>query len=69
MMSKEKRKSARKEDLARATLVTLTNNIGSIARMCAKTEVSHEVVMHSVIYTKLICLLKRFFSENIDFFL
>ncbi|KAK3731655.1 hypothetical protein RRG08_035326 [Elysia crispata] len=44
MMSKEKRKSARKEDLARATLVTLTNNIGSIARMCAKTEKIERVV-------------------------
>ncbi|RUS70788.1 hypothetical protein EGW08_021447 [Elysia chlorotica] len=44
MMSKEKRKSAKKEDLARATLVTLTNNIGSIARMCAKTEKIERVV-------------------------
>ncbi|GFO05283.1 pantothenate kinase 3 [Plakobranchus ocellatus] len=44
MMSKEKRKCAKKEDLARATLVTLTNNIGSIARMCAKTEKIERVV-------------------------
>uniref|UniRef100_A0A8D0X173 Pantothenate kinase 3 n=1 Tax=Sus scrofa TaxID=9823 RepID=A0A8D0X173_PIG len=39
MMSKEKRESISKEDLARATLVTITNNIGSIARMCALNEV------------------------------
>lgn len=39
MMSKEKRESVSKEDLARATLVTITNNIGSITRMCALNEV------------------------------
>ncbi|XP_073452488.1 pantothenate kinase 1 isoform X3 [Aquarana catesbeiana] len=38
MMSKEKRDTISKEDLARATLVTITNNIGSIARMCALNE-------------------------------
>lgn len=38
-MSKEKRESVSKEDLARATLVTITNNIGSITRMCALNEV------------------------------
>ena len=35
----EKRAQASKNDLARSTLVTITNNIGSIARMCATTEV------------------------------
>lgn len=40
MMSKEKRESVSKEDLARATLITITNNIGSITRMCALNEVS-----------------------------
>nr|XP_029511468.1 pantothenate kinase 1-like [Oncorhynchus nerka] len=39
MMSKQKRDSISKEDLARAMLVTITNNIGSIARMCAVNEV------------------------------
>ena len=39
MMSKEKREAVSKEDLARATLITITNNIGSIARMCALNEV------------------------------
>ena len=39
MISKEKRKEVSKEDLAKATLVTITNNIGSIARMCAVNEV------------------------------
>lgn len=40
MMGKEKRDTISKEDLARATLVTITNNIGSIARMCAVNEVN-----------------------------
>lgn len=40
MICKEKRESVSKEDLARATLVTITNNIGSIARMCAVNEVN-----------------------------
>lgn len=39
MIYKEKRESVSKEDLARATLVTITNNIGSVARMCAVNEV------------------------------
>ncbi|GIY18090.1 pantothenate kinase 1, partial [Caerostris extrusa] len=38
MNSKKKREEASKEDLARATLVTITNNIGSIARMAALNE-------------------------------
>lgn len=38
MNSKEKRGNVTREDLARATLVTITNNIGSIARMCALNE-------------------------------
>lgn len=41
-MSKEKRESVSKEDLAKATLITITNNIGSIARMCALNEVFWE---------------------------
>uniref|UniRef100_A0A3Q2DBV5 pantothenate kinase n=1 Tax=Cyprinodon variegatus TaxID=28743 RepID=A0A3Q2DBV5_CYPVA len=44
MMSKEKRESVSKEDLARATLVTITNNIGSITRMCALNENIERVV-------------------------
>uniref|UniRef100_UPI00398F0EA5 pantothenate kinase 3-like n=1 Tax=Pristiophorus japonicus TaxID=55135 RepID=UPI00398F0EA5 len=44
MMSKEKREAVNKEDLARATLVTITNNIGSIARMCALNECISRVV-------------------------
>lgn len=39
MIYKEKRETVSKEDLARATLVTITNNIGSVARMCAVNEV------------------------------
>ncbi|XP_078587675.1 pantothenate kinase 3-like [Branchiostoma floridae x Branchiostoma japonicum] len=44
MHIKERREAASKEDLARATLVTITNNIGSIARMCALTEKIERVV-------------------------
>lgn len=40
MNCKGKRDQASREDLARATLATITNNIGSIARMCAINEVS-----------------------------
>jgi type II pantothenate kinase len=35
----EKREQASQADLARATLVTVLNNIGSISMMCARTEV------------------------------
>ncbi|KAK6639708.1 Pantothenate kinase 1 [Polyplax serrata] len=44
MNSKEKRINVSREDLARATLVTITNNIGSIARMCAVNEKIERVV-------------------------
>ena len=43
-MSKDKRTKTTPEDLARATLVTVTNNIGSIARMCAVNEKIDRVV-------------------------
>lgn len=36
----EKREQATKADLARSTLVTVLNNIGSISMMCAQTEVN-----------------------------
>ena len=38
MCSAERRAKVSREDLARATLVTITNNIGSIARLCASNE-------------------------------
>lgn len=44
MCSKEKRAEATPADLARATLVTVTNNIGSIARMCAVNEKIERIV-------------------------
>jgi type II pantothenate kinase len=44
MISNERRDSVSREDLARATLVTITNNIGSIARMCAMNEGIEKVV-------------------------
>jgi pantothenate kinase len=50
----EKREQATKEDLARATLVTVLNNIGSISMMCARTEVRNSflgnIVLNFVIY-------------------
>uniref|UniRef100_A0A2R8ZHF9 pantothenate kinase n=1 Tax=Pan paniscus TaxID=9597 RepID=A0A2R8ZHF9_PANPA len=44
MIYKEKRESVSKEDLARATLVTITNNFGSVARKCAVNEKINRVV-------------------------
>lgn len=44
MCSQEKRAEATAADFARATLVTVTNNIGSIARMCAVNEKIERVV-------------------------
>lgn len=44
MNDKGKREEASKADLARAVLVTVTNNIGSIARMCAVNEKIDRVV-------------------------
>ncbi|XP_018418038.1 PREDICTED: pantothenate kinase 3 isoform X2 [Nanorana parkeri] len=44
MIHKDKQESVSKEDLARATLVTITNNIGSIARMCAVNEKINRVI-------------------------
>ena len=38
MNSAEKRAKATREDLACATLITITNNIGSIVRMVAANE-------------------------------
>jgi len=39
MVNPERHKEARPEDLAKASLVTVTNNIGAIARMCASISV------------------------------
>lgn len=44
MNSKERRESVSKEDLAHATLVTITNNICSLAKMCAINEKIEKVV-------------------------
>ena len=40
MNCEENRSLVNNKDLARAMLVTITNNIGSIARMCAVNQVS-----------------------------
>ena len=39
----ERREQATKADLARSTLVTVLNNIGSISMMCARTEVTDSI--------------------------
>ncbi|CAH2062417.1 unnamed protein product, partial [Iphiclides podalirius] len=44
MCAAERRAKVSREDLARATLVTITNNIGSIARLCAVNESIERVV-------------------------
>ncbi|CAL8125077.1 unnamed protein product [Orchesella dallaii] len=44
MISTDRRAKVKREDLARATLVTITNNIASIARMCALNEKISRVV-------------------------
>jgi len=48
MNSKEKRAQVSREDLARATLVTITNNIASIARMCALNERIDRVIIYNL---------------------
>lgn len=53
MHIKDKRSSVSREDLANATLVTITNNIGSIARMCALNEKMDKVRWFFIIYLKL----------------
>ena len=40
MTNPDRRRDARPEDLAKAALVTVTNNISAIARMCASISVS-----------------------------
>uniref|UniRef100_A0A8C7YZA9 pantothenate kinase n=1 Tax=Oryzias sinensis TaxID=183150 RepID=A0A8C7YZA9_9TELE len=70
MMCKEKRDSISKEDLARATLVTITNNIGSIARMCAVNEKIERVVFVgnflriNTVSTKLLAYAMDFWSKG-----
>lgn len=70
MMSKEKRESVSKEDLARATLLTITNNIGSLARMCAVNERIERVVFVgnflriNTVSTKLLAYAMDFWSKG-----
>ena len=40
MIHEDRRSKASPEDLARSSLVTVTNNIGAIAKMCATIVVS-----------------------------
>lgn len=56
MNAKEKRAQVSREDLARATLVTITNNIASIARMCALNERIDRVIQlfNRLLYHKIL---------------
>lgn len=60
MNSKDKRANVSREDFARATLVTITNNIALIARMCALNERIYRVIILMII--KLYVLLKYKFT-------
>ena len=46
MNIEERAKGATKEDLARATLMMITNNIGSLARLCCKSEGAERCLLH-----------------------
>ena len=50
MNSAERRAKVSREDLACATLITITNNIGSIARMVAANEKIEKVINSAVAY-------------------
>lgn len=65
MNSTERRTSISKEDLANATLVTITNNIGSIAKLCAMNQEIEKVCpfLHaSSLYLLDIIFICRFIS-------
>lgn len=48
MNIKDRQASVSKADLANATLVTITNNIGSIAKMCAINEKIEKVCITEI---------------------
>ena len=51
----ERREQATKADLARSTLVTVLNNIGSISMMCARTEVTGSIQSFAHHWVSLAC--------------
>ena len=54
MIFPDRRNRASRQDLAKATLLTITNNIGSIARMCAKQEVCTHCTERIIIGTSVL---------------
>lgn len=69
MNSQERRNSISKEDLANATLVTITNNIGSIAKLCAMNQEIEKVFMliqNTIDESGIICfaIFKEFFCVS-----
>ena len=59
----DRRSEVTKADLARATLVTITNNIGSITRMCALNEKIERVCCLSIDHKFLLILVTFRFSR------
>ena len=51
MTNPERRSKVCREDLARASLVTVTNNIGAIAKMCAAISVREGCLFNSYIHS------------------
>ena len=60
MCCEQNRSAVSKNDLARAMLITITNNIGSIARMCAVNHVS-AVKWNSVV----VCVIDQLWQFNV----
>lgn len=56
MNLKDRQANVSRADLANATLVTITNNIGSIARMCATNEKIEKVFNFKQSHWKLFVL-------------
>ena len=61
MNIEERAKGATKEDLARATLMMITNNIGSLARLCCKSEGAERCVLQ---HCRLIACFRCVFVGN-----
>lgn len=68
MNGKERRTSVSKEDLANATLVTITNNIGSIAKLCAMNQEIEKVCkkLHSKLFIFL-KIMRHLFASKVVF--
>lgn len=59
MNTKDRQTNVSRADLANATLVTITNNIGSIAKMCAINEKIEKVIIEEIKIQKLFLIFNR----------